>query len=187
MKWLFSIAFIGICSCLVADEKKETPSDKKETPPAVKPATPLVEFVPEGLKLKCLLPGKAELKEFRTNGAKVRAWMVDEKTHGYALMVVDLPQVALRGEKRTPAEQLEAALKSGLSFTKLSEEKAKSVKLGNYVGIETTGTMGKDEKRIKVRVYLIDQKLVHLVVMGPPEITESEDATRVLESLKVDG
>lgn len=160
-----------LASIASADEKKDSR---------------LKEFSPKDTKLKVLLPGEPVETDVRAQGMKAKSWRVDEKTQGYAIMVIDLPEQVIKDDSRSPEERLEGALAGGLWFATPNKEEPKKLFLADkYPGLETTATLKNDERLLKMRTYLIDNQIVHLIVMGKPEFLKAEEATKFLESLQV--
>jgi hypothetical protein len=172
------LCFSLITTVVLADEKKEE---------AKTPAEPVFkEFAPKETKFKLLFPGEPVASDVRASTMKAKAWRIDEKTHGFAFMVIDLPESVLKKEDRTPEQQLEGALQGAFWFATPSKDDIKKVRLADkYPGLETTGTLKGDDRQLRIRTYLVDTQLVHLIVLGKPEVLNGETAKKFLDSLSV--
>lgn len=146
----------------------------------------LQEFAPKGTKFKVLMPGNPVETDLRAQGMKTKSWRAEENKQGYAIMVIDLPEPVAKDTNRSPEQRLEGALTGGLWFTTVAQEQPKKLFLADqYPGLETTGTLKKDERLIKMRTYLIENQIVHLIAMGKPDFLSAEETTKFLESLQV--
>jgi hypothetical protein len=145
----------------------------------------LKEFAPKGTKFKVLMPGVPVETDVRAQGMRTKSWRAEEDKQGYAIMVIDLPEQVAK-DSRSPEQRLEGALTGGLWFTTVAKEEPKKLFLADkYPGLETTGTLKGDERLIKMRTYLIDNQIVHLISMGKPDFLGAEETTKFLESLQV--
>jgi hypothetical protein len=149
--------------------------------------TEFKEFSPDG-KFKVLLPGTPKEQNQSAMGLTVKAWSAEEKNGAYIISATDLP-AALVGQGAAQLEQQLDGARSGAlanSGAKLTSEK-KITLAGKYPGRHIEADVPAKNGKMKMRVYIVGNRLYSMIAVGNGSWADSADATKFLDSLELVG
>jgi hypothetical protein len=169
MRWLIVLSFLCFSLGLAcADE----PSEWKE-------------FASKEGRFKVLMPTTPKPDDLETQsdfgkGVLHMNSVVINKVF-YAANFTDFPAEV----KKVPLKQLYDSSRDGaVANLKGKLAKEADIKLGSYTGREIQIDIA-DAKLFRARVYLVDNRLYQIVVMGPKDAAISKEADKFLDSFKL--
>jgi hypothetical protein len=144
------------------------------------------EFASQEGRFKVLMPGTPKQDKFDTEsdfgkGVLYMNSIAVGKTM-YGANYCDFPAEI----KKAPIKQVFDSSRDGAVANmqgKLAGEK--DIKLGDYPGREIQIDVAGGKQLFRARVYLVDQRLYQVVVMGTKEAATSKDADKFLDSFKL--
>jgi hypothetical protein len=154
-----------------------------------KPAVELKPFTDKEGGFSIMLPAepkKQSLKQKGPDGKEVvnNIFHVDQKTHAYVVAYLKDPKLAKEG-KEGVEQALERARKGAEASLKAKLLEEKKVKLDDkHPGLEfqlEVPSVGV----YRSRIYVVNDILYQLSVLGPKEVALSKDADQVLNSFKL--
>lgn len=130
-------------------------------------------------------PGKAETKAQKAGGLELHITIVEKGTGGFAVIYSDMPPDVV---KATPATKLLEGGEKGL----VDNFKAKIIKSGESV-FKANGKdypardilAEKDDKTLRVKIILVDNRLYQVFVVGPKELATGKEADDFINSFEL--
>lgn len=144
------------------------------------------EFASQEGRFKVLMPGTPKPEKFDTEsdfgkGVLYMNSVAVDKTM-YAANYCDFPAEI----KKAPIKQVFDSSRDGAVANmqgKLAGEK--DIKLGDHPGREIQIEVAGGKQLFRARVYLVEQRLYQVVVMGSREAANSKEADKFLDSFKL--
>ncbi len=149
-------------------------------------------FVSEKGRFRFRFPGKPQESDQKTDSAKgpiiIHATVyVDPKGTNYVVTYLDLDPVGARAKK--PETILEEGVKGMVASGGWKVLSKKSIKLGEYTGIDLTGEVsapGEPETGLgRTRMYLVGARLYQIVLVGGKSNVSLEGFQKYLDSFEV--
>jgi hypothetical protein len=144
------------------------------------------EFVTKEGQFKASMPGTPKQKKLDTESdfgkGVLHMNVVEVGKTMYAANYSDFPAEV----KKATLKQVYDSSRDGAVANmdgKLAEEK--EVKLGEHPGREIRIDVAEGKLLFRVRVYLVEQRLYQVVVLGTPEAVKSKEADKFLDSFKL--
>jgi hypothetical protein len=132
------------------------------------------------------LPGTPEQSKQRvkTAGAffDVHLFVLETKVGNYVVSYCDMPTDEVK--PGSELKRLELAQQGAVDNAKGTLRNRKERKLDSYPGRELDIEAAKGQ-RIRLWIVAVERRLYQAMVMGPAKVTESADAGRFLDSLKL--
>jgi hypothetical protein len=143
-------------------------------------------FTPKEAGFAIALPGTPEYGKQRVITAskvlEVHLFVLETKEGSYVVSYCDMPA----DEVKPGSEQkrLDLARDGAVANAKGKRRSEKERKLGDYPGREVD-VEADNGQHIRLWIVAVKQRLYQAMVMGPAKFTESADAARFLDSLKL--
>jgi hypothetical protein len=164
--------------------EKDKTKDKDKAPVKEKEFWTIV--TPDGAKCSVTMPAKPKTLEPRKQGDTMISMFLlaaeDGKT-AYMLAFNDLP--AKPADEEAVKKALRAGFEKAKDSMKGANENTQEITLkGNHPGLAFKFDVP-ELGQYRARIYLVNQRLYQVVVMGPKEWTEGEDVKRFLDSFQL--
>ena len=136
-------------------------------------------------KFSCEFPGSPKEQSQSVSGTQMKMFSVEERTGAYMVAYADMPIPA----NETPAEiqaRLDGSRDGMVQNMKGTFKSESKIELnGKHPGREVQADLPKENAGVRARVYLVGTRLYQIMVVGKKGFTDSAEATRFLNSLKL--
>ncbi len=146
-------------------------------------AEDLAEFHSDAGRFKVLMPGKPPVTELKTPAGIMHVVQVETKTGAYLAGWIDLPLDAADTAEKAQA-RLDRARDGMIASIKGKLLREKKITLEDkHPGRDLLADVSApDQGRLRGRLFLVENRLYQVIVVGTRGFTESEEADRVLDS-----
>jgi hypothetical protein len=147
---------------------------------------PLKEFVTADGKVKVLLPGKPdESTQKLSSGPGMKTYTAKLKDGVLVLGMLDVPESLSETEQQIKA-RLDAGRDQGVLSCKGKLQSESPIKLSDkYAGRELLIELPGGKEMLRSRYFLVEGRMVLLMVIGEPQFTKSALSAKFLDSLAV--
>jgi hypothetical protein len=140
------------------------------------------EFTSTEGRFKVLMPGTPTEKTETASGVTMKIFSVEGRNGAYAVAFADMPIPAGESEAQIH-KRLNGARDGAVANVKgLLKTETKITLSEKHLGREFEASLPEQKGMLRARIYLVNQRLYQIMVVGKPEWTSSSEATKFLES-----
>lgn len=140
------------------------------------------EFASADGRFKVQMPGTPTEKTETAAGTSMKTFVIEDKNGGYMVAFADLPIPAAESEQQLEM-RLDGARDGALRNVNASLTKENRIKLnGKYPGRDIEATIPDKKGALREKMYVVNQRLYQVLVIGNPSFVNSAAATKFLDS-----
>src|SRR5262245_25157841 len=144
----------------------------------------LKEFTSASGKFKVMMPGSPKEMNQSAAGIQFKMYAIEEKNGAIMVGYADMPIPAGEGAQEIQT-RLDAAVQGMVGNVGANLENKSNITLSGHPGREVKADLPKQNGVMRARIYLVGTRLYQLIVVGKSMWTNSDGATKFLESFQL--